>query len=198
MVQKLSAARGRPRSFEPAEALAKARDVFWRAGYQASSLDLISEATGLGRPSLYGAFGDKRAMFLAALRTYRQTSMARVARLLEAAPTFKGGLANVYAAAIDTYAPNGQGCLILNTAPSEAETDDEVRAELAGVTADLDRLFAQRAGRAVAEGELAGDPKTRGKLATAVLHSLSVRARGGAAKSELAVLAASAVEWLAA
>lgn len=197
MVQKLSAARGRPRSFDADAALRKARDAFWRAGYQATSLDQISEMTGLKRPSLYGAFGDKRAMFLAALRTYRAASMERVRRILEDAPTFREGLAAVYAAAIDTYAPNAQGCLILNTAPSEAETDADVRAELAGVTADLDRLFTERAQRSAQAGELASQTMTCGALATAALHSLSLRARGGAARADLERFAAWAVDWLA-
>jgi AcrR family transcriptional regulator len=49
----------------------KARDAFWAAGYQATSLDRLSEAAGLKRPSLYGAFGDKQALYVALLRTYR-------------------------------------------------------------------------------------------------------------------------------
>jgi AcrR family transcriptional regulator len=171
--------------------LRKARDVFWRAGYQATSLDLLSDATGLKRPSLYGAFGDKRAMFLAALRAYRTASMARVGEVLETAVTLREALAGVYAMAIDTYLPGARGCLILNTAPSEVDSDRDVRAELAGVTADLDRLFGARFAKAFDP-----DAATRGRLATAVLHSLSVRARGGASRSELETLAAAAVDWL--
>jgi AcrR family transcriptional regulator len=171
--------------------LRKARDVFWRAGYQATSLDRLSDATGLKRPSLYGAFGDKRAMFLAALRAYRTASMARVGEILGEAATLQEALAGVYATAIDTYLPGARGCLILNTAPSEVDSDPEVRAELAGVTADLDRLFAARFAR-----DSRTDASTRGRLATATLHSLSVRARGGATRADLEALAAAAVDWL--
>ena len=178
--------------------MTRARDAFWRAGYQATSLDQISAVTGLKRPSLYGAFGDKRAMFLAALRTYRLTNLARARQLMSASPTLRQALAGVYAAAIDIYAPNSQGCLILNTAPSEAETDPDVRDELAAVTRDLDEVFAARVAAALVAGEIepATDPQARGRQATAELHSLSLRARGGARRAELETLAASAVDWL--
>ena len=64
--------RGRPRAFEADIALAQAMDVFWSDGFAATSLDDISAATGLNRPSLYGAFGDKRALYLQAYGQYRK------------------------------------------------------------------------------------------------------------------------------
>ncbi len=63
--------RGRPRAFEPETALIQAMDVFWQDGFAGTSLDALSAATGLNRPSLYGAFGDKRALYLQAYRQYR-------------------------------------------------------------------------------------------------------------------------------
>ena len=68
----VSPRRGRPRAFEPDTALAQAMDVFWSDGFAATSLDDISAATGLNRPSLYGAFGDKRALYLQAYGQYRK------------------------------------------------------------------------------------------------------------------------------
>ena len=67
-----SRGRGRPRAFEAETALAQAMDVFWSDGFAATSLDDISAATGLNRPSLYGAFGDKRALYLQAYGQYRK------------------------------------------------------------------------------------------------------------------------------
>ena len=71
MVQKNSAApaRGRPRSFDTDDVLARVRDTFWKYGYAGTSMDQLSAATGLHKPSLYGAFGDKKALYLAALDT---------------------------------------------------------------------------------------------------------------------------------
>src|SRR5271167_5225405 len=64
--------RGRPRAFEPEAALGHAMDVFWKDGFAATSLDDLTAATGLNRPSLYGAFGNKRALYIQAYRRYRE------------------------------------------------------------------------------------------------------------------------------
>src|ERR1044071_6181888 len=66
--------RGRPRAYEPDVALARALDAFWEGGYSGTSLDQLVEATGMNRPSLYAAFGDKQALYLKALRSYSEAS----------------------------------------------------------------------------------------------------------------------------
>ena len=79
MVQKKTSEpkrRGRPRAYDPAQALARAADTFWKAGYAGTSLDDLSEATGMNRPSLYAAFGDKRDLYLKTLEHYREESRA--------------------------------------------------------------------------------------------------------------------------
>ena len=65
--------RGRPRAYDPEEALDKAVEVFWAHGYAGTSLDDLSAAMGMGRPSIYNAFGDKEALFMKALGRYRDT-----------------------------------------------------------------------------------------------------------------------------
>src|SRR6202790_2682892 len=72
----------RPRSFAPNEALDLARDVFWRKGFQGTSLDDITAATGLAKPSLYAAFGDKDALFLKILDRYHASIVADAERIL--------------------------------------------------------------------------------------------------------------------
>jgi TetR/AcrR family transcriptional repressor of nem operon len=72
----------RPRTFDPDEALLAARQVFWRKGYQSTSLDEITEATGLTKPSLYAAFGDKASLFLKVLDHYHDQLLARSAQIL--------------------------------------------------------------------------------------------------------------------
>src|SRR2546423_14715860 len=66
--------RGRPRAYDPQVALARAAEVFWKAGYAGTSLDDLVAATGMNRPSLYAAFGDKRALYLKTLEHYRDES----------------------------------------------------------------------------------------------------------------------------
>ncbi len=69
--------RGRPRAFEPDVALGKAMDTFRDGGFAATSLDDLSEAMGINRPSLYGTFGDKRELFLKAYERYRAEMAAK-------------------------------------------------------------------------------------------------------------------------
>jgi len=195
--------RGRPPQYDAAQALAQARDAFWRAGYQATSLDDISAATGMNRPSLYGAFGDKRALFLAALKHYRTTNIAVAKRLMVSAPTLREALGRVYSAAITVYVGDkrrGRGCFILGAAPSEAESDEAVRAELRAVTAGLDNAFEDRIKRAQSEGALAKniDCAARARLMTGVIHSLSLRARAHEPRAALEALAKDAAALLSA
>ena len=68
--------RGRPRAYEPEVALGKALDLFRKDGFAATSLDDLSAATGMNRPSLYGAFGDKRELFIKSYRRYREDARA--------------------------------------------------------------------------------------------------------------------------
>src|SRR3954451_6934537 len=66
--------RGRPRTYDPDLALSRAMDVFWKDGFAGTSLDELSAATGMNRPSLYGAFGDKRDLYIKAYQHYRERS----------------------------------------------------------------------------------------------------------------------------
>ena len=79
MVQNAPKPRGRPRSFDEAEALEKATQVFWSKGYDGVTIDDLVDGMGVGRPSLYAVFGDKRAIFLRVLEAYAETQ-GRISR----------------------------------------------------------------------------------------------------------------------
>ena len=83
--------RGRPRAYDPDVALDAAIAAFWRAGYTATSLDTLSEATGMNRPSLYGAFGDKHALYLAALKRYADQACAAMDVALDPSRPLRDG-----------------------------------------------------------------------------------------------------------
>src|SRR3569832_718926 len=68
--------RGRPRAYQPELALGKALDLFRKHGFTATSLDELSAATGMNRPSLYGAFGDKRELYIKSYARYRADARA--------------------------------------------------------------------------------------------------------------------------
>ncbi|MCA9658169.1 MAG: TetR/AcrR family transcriptional regulator, partial [Myxococcales bacterium] len=174
--------RGRPREYDPEEALDAAMGVFWARGYAATSLTDLSEATGMNRPSLYAAFGDKRSVFLRALHRY-SARMAREVGQALAADDLSEALFDFYARMIDVFLagePGHRGCMVATSASVEAPADAEIKEIVRGSVDRLDAALGDRFRRAADEGLLAGEEaRSRGRLATAVLHSLSVRARAG-------------------
>lgn len=190
--------RGRPRSFDTEATLANATLAFWQRGYAATSMDDISAATGLNRPSLYGAFGDKHALYLQALQLYTDQSNAAMAAAL-AGPSLRDGLMRVYELALQLYCPGdaaARGCLLIGTAATEAPRDEAIRRALGDALRGFTAAFEHRLRRALDEGELprGTDVATRAQLASAVLHSMALRARAGDARESLAAFAAAAVE----
>jgi AcrR family transcriptional regulator len=202
MVQKeAKRPRGRPRAYDPEQALEQALQAFWRAGFSATSLDQISAATGMNRPSLYAAFGDKHALYLALLQRYTALSDASIAAGLARQEPLAAALARFYRHALASYLPAegaARGCFLIGTATSEAMADAAIREQLGralqGFTAALER----RLRRARAEGELAADADTAGlaDVAAAVLHSLAVRARAGDTRAALNATAQAAVKLI--
>ncbi|MBW8843670.1 MAG: TetR/AcrR family transcriptional regulator [Burkholderiales bacterium] len=192
--------RGRPRSFDTGATLAQATLAFWRQGYAATSMDDLSAATGLNRPSLYGAFGDKHALYLQALQLYTEQSNAAIAAAL-AGRSLREGLLRVYELALQLYYPADEaarGCLLIGTAATEAPRDEAIRRQLGDSLHGFNAAFEARLRQAAEGGELpaATDVAMRAQLASAVLHSLALRARAGDARTDLAALAAGGVELI--
>src|SRR5436309_10790096 len=103
--------RGRPRAYDPGEALARAAATFWKAGYPGTSLDDLVEATGMNRPSLYAAFGDKRDLYLKTLEHYRDEGRELARHALAGGPTLRVFLKRFYGKALDLYLQDGpRGC----------------------------------------------------------------------------------------
>ena len=82
MVQNAARPRGRPRSFDERDALEKATQVFWSKGYDGVTIDDLVAGMGVGRPSLYAVFGDKRTIFLRVLKEYAEKKGALAAKAL--------------------------------------------------------------------------------------------------------------------
>ena len=188
--------RGRPRAYDPQEAIARAAERFWKAGYAGTSLDDLSEATGMNRPSLYAAFGDKRDLYLKTLEYYREESRALARAALADNPPLRVFLKRVYDQALDLYLAGGpRGCYTVGTAATVAAVDDEVRNFLAESTRTTDGFLTHQIEKARARGEIApdADAASLGYVATATLHTLAVRARAGVSRKELDTLADAAI-----
>src|SRR5580692_12141765 len=95
--------RGRPRAYDPEAALKQATDTFWRGGYAGTSLDSIAAATGMNPPSLYAAFGNKRALYLEALAHYWELSLAATRAALAEDLPLGESLILAYDAALSIY-----------------------------------------------------------------------------------------------
>src|SRR5437764_14712780 len=113
--------RGRPRAYQPEIALGKALDLFRKGGFAATSLDDLSAATGMNRPSLYGAFGDKRELYIKAYRRYRDEARTAAAEIFRSEGPVRQQLERIYAIALDIYLygeSGPRGCFTVMTSTS--------------------------------------------------------------------------------
>ncbi|MGP0060584.1 MAG: TetR/AcrR family transcriptional regulator [Beijerinckiaceae bacterium] len=202
MVQKEADAepkrRGRPRAYDPEAALERVLETFWKKGYSGTSLDDLAAAAGMNRPSLYAAFGDKRALYLKALDHYGRQSAIGLRTAFVADRPLRDGLMAVYDTALSIYLPargQARGCFAVGTATTEAAADPDIRAALAKGVRALDRAFETRIRAAREKGELSrdADPAALAILASATLHTIAIRARSGTPRAELEDLARKAV-----
>ena len=187
--------RGRPRGFDSGEVLGAATERFRTRGYAGTSLDDLVDATGLQRPSLYAAFGDKRALYLATLDRTIERAMRGFDQLIAADLPIRQSLQAMFRTIIDGYLTGEtgpSGCIMVSTSATSAVDDAEIRARLAAfLKMEDDRIEELLVAR--------GDPRAaaHARLATSVIHSLSVRARAGAPRAELEALAADCVALIA-
>ncbi len=191
--------RGRPRAYEPDVALGKALDLFRRDGFAATSLDDLSAATGMNRPSLYGAFGDKRELYIKSYQRYRDDARAAMNDIFRDEAPLRDRLRRIYAIALDIYLSGElgpRGCFTVMTAASEAVADPEIRAMALEGFVELDKAFAVCFRRAKEKGELtnSADATVLAQLASATIHSIAIRARAQVPRGELEAIVNGAID----
>ncbi len=190
--------RGRPRTYEPEVALGKALDLFRKEGFAATSLDDLSAATGMNRPSLYGAFGDKRELFIKSYQRYREDARAAMAGIFRDELPIRQRLARIYAVALDIYlsGDSPRGCFTVMTAASEAVSDPDIRAMVLEGLAELDKAFAACFRRAKEKGELpaSADPVALAQIASSTIHTIAIRARARTPRKELEAIVNGAID----
>lgn len=183
--------RGRPRAYDPDEALRAARDTFWVKGYAATSLDDIVEATGMNRPSLYAAFGDKEAIYLAALKMQGEGLVQAIAGACQLDMKLKPFLDLFFGRCINSYltGANGpRGCFLVGTALTESLMREDVGAVVRDAFGRCEDALEGRFKRAKKDGEIAktADARAFAMLVSSTMHELSMLARAGAKKDALA------------
>jgi AcrR family transcriptional regulator len=148
------------------------------------------DATGLNRPSLYGAFGDKRALYLQAYGQYRKRMNESFAPLFAAREPLRTKLARILTASLDLYlsGPDGpRGCFTVLSAASEAVADPDLHSLVSEAINGTDRAFGRLLADACATGELPADadPRRLARVAAATLRTMSIRARARIPRAEI-------------
>jgi AcrR family transcriptional regulator len=188
--------RGRPRGFEEAEALEAAMRVFWRAGYEGASVEVLTQAMGVPRSSLYQLFGDKEALFLRAVEHYATTRLAPLLATLDDSAQLPDALGSFFEAVIRhaTGDPERLGCLVACVLSDAAGADGRMREELARRFANVEGQLARRIRTAQDAGELPGhDPTLLAAVVGAVARGIMLSARAGVDAARLRQTAATAV-----
>jgi AcrR family transcriptional regulator len=193
--------RGRPREYDPEVALQQAMDAFWDTGFSGTSLDDLSTRTGMNRPSLYAAFGDKQALYLKTLEAYLAGRRKDVAAALAAGRPLRETLRELYETVLDRFLEGdrgARGCYLVGTAATEAVDNPEVREMLARSLRELDGGFREAFSRAKTRGELGpeADPEALATVASAIVYTLALRARAGQPRAALRKVADSAVQLI--
>ncbi|WP_176594558.1 TetR/AcrR family transcriptional regulator [Sphingobium sp. EM0848] len=180
--------RGRPREFDPEEALSAALTVFWRRGYEGASMAELTEAMGITKPSLYACFGNKESLFRKALDLYERDKLCYMKSALDA-PTAKGVAERLLrgSLAIQTGTTDPHGCLgVISTVACTAQAES-IRDDVIARRASSDAALAQRFERARAEGDFpeAIDPQALVTYLSTIMQGMAVQAGAGTARDKL-------------
>ncbi|MFE7276768.1 MULTISPECIES: TetR/AcrR family transcriptional regulator [Streptomyces] len=172
---------GRPKQFDPDIAVERAMEVFWRKGYAATTPQDLVDALGLGKGSLYNAFGSKRALFELALRRYRDNQTELLAQLLDETGPVKDRLRTMLRllAEMDLADPDRRGCMAVNTAAELAGTGETATAVVRRMFDRTEDAFRQLIVQGQRSGEIASDrdPEALGSLLLNSVVGLRILAR---------------------
>jgi AcrR family transcriptional regulator len=175
---------GRPRAFDPEEALDTALRLFWQKGYEGTSLSDLTEAMGINRPSLYAAFGNKEELFRRVCARYAE--MATCPRKVEG-KTAREAVENFFYLAVKSLSgPERAGCLLVTSALAGSDESESVRQELCAARNGVVQAWKERFEAAEAGGEkLPAPPGELAQYIMTVSNGLSVQARSGASREDM-------------
>jgi AcrR family transcriptional regulator len=187
MFQNDARPRGRPRSFDERDALEKATQVFWSKGYDGATIDDLVAGMGVGRPSLYAVFGDKRTIFLRVLKAYAERKGASAANALLSPQGLRDSIAAFLKYAVESATEKGsaRGCLLVCVAP--LVNDAEVRQFLQNAAAGGAALLEGRFRDGITAGEIPSDfpVAVRAVQVTDFARGLTMRAQLGTPRKTL-------------
>ena len=180
--------RGRPREFCVDGALAKALRVFWTKGYEGASLNDLTEAMGITRPSLYAAFGNKESLFRKALDVYEREKLEYIGRALQQ-PTARGVAEVLLRGAVENASGSDEphGCLGVITSVACGEEAQSIREDVLERGKVAKHALVERFERAKTEGDLPAhiDVESLTNLLYAIVQGVCLQAGSGATRDEL-------------
>jgi AcrR family transcriptional regulator len=179
--------RGRPREFDPDVALQQAMHVFWKNGYEGTSLPALTAAMGISRPSLYATFGSKEELFRKAVNRYLD-SLAQFFRSALDLPTSRLVVQCLLRSAIaKPTAGTPRGCLLVQGALACSNESSCVRDELTKLRNANEAMIRRRFQRAITEGDLPrdADPAALAKYIATIMQGLAVQTTAGADRKAL-------------
>jgi AcrR family transcriptional regulator len=192
-------AMGRPREFNTERALDLATELFWRKGYEGTSLSDLTTTLGITRPSLYAAFGNKEALFLMALDRYEANAGAYRVKALEA-PTGYEVARQLLHGVVNLHGDrnNPAGCMGVQSALVCGDDSAAIRRELASRRRAGEAAIRRRLQRAKVEGDLprTSDPADLARFLSVLIYGMAVQSAGGASRKELLNVAEMALkQW---
>lgn len=192
---------GRPRKFDEDQVVRASRDLFWSQGYAGTSLDELGEATGLGRGSLYNAFGDKHAIFLRGLDDYCDETCDGLRAQLRnpEASAYNRLIAHVKDIAAATSADTERrGCLMAKSAAELSATDPDVTKRVKRTLDAWLRELTATIAEAQRDGDVdpGADARALASLLLAVLRGIEALRKGGASVSTINAAAQQAISLL--
>jgi len=187
----------RPPEFDRNEAIARSIKVFARHGFEAASTNDLIKCMGIGRQSLYGAFGDKRGLFLEALRRYSEDSLQQMKDALAEGPVAES-IEAALLVGLGSSRDIESGCLGVGSIIEFSREDEDITALNDKAGAAVIASFAERVREGIAAGVLDPDLDVdeAGRMLLALRSGLKVAARGGATMAELRTTALLAMRGL--
>lgn len=192
--------KGRPRAFDRSKALHRALEVFWRRGYEPTSVAELCKVMEIKPPSLYATFGNKASLFLEAVNYYEKTYWTAPAKRFLSTPDIYRAIENFFneSAQILLSPETPCGCMVVLAAINISEGEQEIIEFVRTLRHATKQMFADRLRKAIQDGQIPPDtdvPALSGALNT-MLEGLSIQARDGLFQSELKAIAAHAVRML--
>jgi AcrR family transcriptional regulator len=179
--------RGRPRAFDVDRALEQAMRIFWKKGFEGTSLPDLTDAMGINRPSLYSAFGNKQSLFRKAVDRYVEQGARRFEEAMSL-PTARESIETVMRNSIGSCSTGKQrGCLLVQGAMCGSEESECVREDLANRRAAIQTALQRRFDKALLDGEQLPTKNTAelARYFATVMHGMAVQSVGTVQRDQL-------------